>query len=476
MGPAGLHARASPDERRPHRRRHRRAQDRAAAAGAVGRRRATARACRSRRSATSRAERAARRPRDGGLRRRRRVRHHRALGQELPQDASGCCSSAAAVRAVRRRALRRHARRRRKRSRWASITSRSPSGAGRPTVLDLPNGLARGVRTASDFLMALQLTGAAKTDSIANMQVRLPVVVDRRRPDGDRHRDRVARVLPGAGREVPAALRGARARHGEAAARIAWTDEERVDRRRVPRARARDSRRARAGRREGGARPASSSCLQSWGGVDDRLPPAADRQPVLHAQSRGSGEGAGGGHRVRRGTDAARASKSTRTATPARCACRVQRIDGDGEWHEAAQAELPARTILDRGRNAAQHRARARGRSALSARRQVFPGAATRTGEPVTARQALSPSPQHAARAADASCAPTGAAMSYLRRRAPVVLRQRRQGDGQREAGLSRSSRACWRKVAPASDASRRGVPRAAQRRAARDGARASSA
>jgi NADPH-dependent glutamate synthase beta subunit-like oxidoreductase/NAD(P)H-flavin reductase len=51
------------------------------------------------------------------------------------------------------------------------------AGAGRPTVLDLPHGLAHGVRTASDFLMALQLTGAAKADSIANMQVRLPVVV-----------------------------------------------------------------------------------------------------------------------------------------------------------------------------------------------------------------------------------------------------------------------------------------------------------
>lgn len=50
-------------------------------------------------------------------------------------------------------------------------------GAGRPTVLDMPNGLARGVRTASDFLMALQLTGAAKADSIANMQLRMPVVV-----------------------------------------------------------------------------------------------------------------------------------------------------------------------------------------------------------------------------------------------------------------------------------------------------------
>jgi NADPH-dependent glutamate synthase beta subunit-like oxidoreductase/NAD(P)H-flavin reductase len=50
-------------------------------------------------------------------------------------------------------------------------------GAGKPTVLDIPNGLARGVRAASDFLMALQLTGAAKEDSIANMQLRLPAVV-----------------------------------------------------------------------------------------------------------------------------------------------------------------------------------------------------------------------------------------------------------------------------------------------------------
>ncbi len=50
-------------------------------------------------------------------------------------------------------------------------------GAGKPTTLDIPNGLARGVRTASDFLMALQLTGAAKRESIANMQLRLPVVV-----------------------------------------------------------------------------------------------------------------------------------------------------------------------------------------------------------------------------------------------------------------------------------------------------------
>ncbi len=51
------------------------------------------------------------------------------------------------------------------------------AGAGKPTVLNIPNGLAPGVRQASDFLMALQLTGAAKPDNIANLQVRLPVVV-----------------------------------------------------------------------------------------------------------------------------------------------------------------------------------------------------------------------------------------------------------------------------------------------------------
>jgi NADPH-dependent glutamate synthase beta subunit-like oxidoreductase/NAD(P)H-flavin reductase len=50
-------------------------------------------------------------------------------------------------------------------------------GAGAPTVIDVKNGLARGVRQASDFLMALQLQGAARKDTIANLQLRLPVVV-----------------------------------------------------------------------------------------------------------------------------------------------------------------------------------------------------------------------------------------------------------------------------------------------------------
>ena len=40
------------------------------------------------------------------------------------------------------------------------------AGAGKPTQIKMPNSLARGVRMASDFLMALQLTGAAKQASI----------------------------------------------------------------------------------------------------------------------------------------------------------------------------------------------------------------------------------------------------------------------------------------------------------------------
>jgi NADPH-dependent glutamate synthase beta subunit-like oxidoreductase/NAD(P)H-flavin reductase len=50
-------------------------------------------------------------------------------------------------------------------------------GAGRPNTLDLPHSLARGVRVASDFLMNLQLSGAALEESLSNLQIRLPIVV-----------------------------------------------------------------------------------------------------------------------------------------------------------------------------------------------------------------------------------------------------------------------------------------------------------
>jgi NADPH-dependent glutamate synthase beta subunit-like oxidoreductase/NAD(P)H-flavin reductase len=51
------------------------------------------------------------------------------------------------------------------------------TGAGKPTLIGMKNNLIRGIRKASDFLMALQLTGAFKKDAMANLQVRLPALV-----------------------------------------------------------------------------------------------------------------------------------------------------------------------------------------------------------------------------------------------------------------------------------------------------------
>ncbi len=99
-------------------------------------------------------------------------------------------------------------------------------GAGKPTVLDIPNGLARGVRAASDFLMALQLTGAAKLSSITNLQLRLPVVVI---GGGLTAIDTATESLAYYVRQVEkfsARYRTLVTERGEAAARMGWNVEE----------------------------------------------------------------------------------------------------------------------------------------------------------------------------------------------------------------------------------------------------------
>ena len=99
-------------------------------------------------------------------------------------------------------------------------------GAGKPTVLDIPNGLARGVRAASDFLMALQLTGAAKLSSITNLQIRLPVVVI---GGGLTAIDTATESLAYYVRQVEkfaARYRSLVAERGEAAVRASWNAEE----------------------------------------------------------------------------------------------------------------------------------------------------------------------------------------------------------------------------------------------------------
>ena len=51
------------------------------------------------------------------------------------------------------------------------------TGAGRPTVIDMKHNLIRGIRKASDFLMALQLTGAFKREALPTLQARVPAIV-----------------------------------------------------------------------------------------------------------------------------------------------------------------------------------------------------------------------------------------------------------------------------------------------------------
>ena len=133
------------------------------------------------------------------------------------------------------------------------------AGAGRPTVIPMKNGLALGVRQASDFLMALQLTGAAKTDSIANLTVRLPVVVI---GGGLTAIDTATEALayyPVQVEKFLARYETLAAERGAEAVRAEWSARRARGRRRVHRPCPRAPRRARGGRSARAGRRASPS-------------------------------------------------------------------------------------------------------------------------------------------------------------------------------------------------------------------------
>ena len=120
--------------------------------------------------------RGARRAHPPRVRRRERVRHHRSLGQELSDAPLHLARAQRATAHVRRRPLRRDASTLDDAWELGFDHVAHRGGRGPPDLIDIKNNLARGIRKASDFLMALQLTGAYKR-SIANLQIRLPAVV-----------------------------------------------------------------------------------------------------------------------------------------------------------------------------------------------------------------------------------------------------------------------------------------------------------
>jgi NADPH-dependent glutamate synthase beta subunit-like oxidoreductase/NAD(P)H-flavin reductase len=140
------------------------------------------------------------------------------------------------------------------------------AGAGRPTIIDMRNNLIRGVRKASDFLMALQLTGAFKRESLANLQVRLPALVI---GGGLTAIDTATELLayyPQQVEKIRRRYEELSARLGESQLRAVYDDEERLqlDEFLAHAAQIRDER-ARAA--AAGEAPDLLPLLRAWGGV-----------------------------------------------------------------------------------------------------------------------------------------------------------------------------------------------------------------
>lgn len=139
-------------------------------------------------------------------------------------------------------------------------------GAGKPTFLSIPNGMARGVRKASDFLMALQLTGAAKEASVANLQIRLPVIVIGGGLTAVDTATEAMAYYPLQVEKFLSRYEALVAERGEAAVRAPWTAEElQIADEFLTHARAIRSEREKAAAT--GREPDIAALINGWGGV-----------------------------------------------------------------------------------------------------------------------------------------------------------------------------------------------------------------
>ena len=217
-------------------------------------------------------------------------------------------------------------------------------GAGRPTVLELPNGLAHGVRTASDFLMALQLTGAAKEDSLANMQVRLPVVVI---GGGLTAIDTATEALAYYPVQVEKFLARYEAlvqSHGRAFVEDGWSDHEfLIAEEFLSHARALRAERAKAVAE--GRPPAIAELLRSWGGATIAYRKRLVDSPSYTLNHEEVEKALEEGIRFAEGLTPL-AIEVDEAGHAVGLTVSVQARDDAGQWRERARTLLPARTIL----------------------------------------------------------------------------------------------------------------------------------
>ncbi len=218
------------------------------------------------------------------------------------------------------------------------------AGAGKPTVLELPNGLANGVRTASDFLMALQLTGAAKKDSLANMQIRLPVVVV---GGGLTAIDTATEALayyPVQVEKFLARYETLAAIHGRTAVEAAWTADERaIAEEYLAHARALRAERTAATRE--GRMTRTVELLQEWGGATIAYRRRLIDSPSYTLNHEEVEKALEEGIRFAEGLTPL-AVEVDAAGRAAGLSVSVQHNDGEGVWHEYARATLPAKAIL----------------------------------------------------------------------------------------------------------------------------------